>query len=101
MLRKNKQGLINICKSLNEDSRTTYKGFTIIRCFDNFDNRYFTIVNPRNGSHVHAKSLKLATQICDISRHMYYNPAFKTKEYNKSVILRALRLLHREVKTYH
>lgn len=101
MLRKNENQIKDIRNELRIKEKTNYKGFLIIPCQDNFGEIYYTLVNTQTQGHVHARSLTLAMQICDVGRHLFYNPSYQMKGYSKDIMVRASKLIYREVKKYH
>lgn len=101
MLRTNPEKAKELKKALSSDNKANYKGFLIIKCTGNFGDRYYTLVNVKTQNHVHAKSLPLAMQICDVARHMFYNPTYHGRGYSKDVFIRASKLTYREVKYYN
>lgn len=74
MSNKNKNLNTSIRQELIEKHICKYKGFIIKSCLSDFEDIYFTIINPKTNGHVHASSLNTAIKICDIARHIIYNP---------------------------
>lgn len=65
--KKQKKLLNNLSDKLNQyDGKVYYKHYLIKKCVDkNFNHVYYTIINIRTKSHVHAETLNLARFICD------------------------------------
>lgn len=58
----------NLAPKKNNQYSVIHLGFIIYTCYSEFGNKYYTIINPRTNTHVHAKSLKIAKNICDIAK---------------------------------
>jgi len=58
------------------DGYAYYKGFKIKECTNQFGNIYYTIINTRIGSHVHANSLSATAKIIDTAVFVLKNPFY-------------------------
>lgn len=65
---------------LNNTEKEYYLNFIIIKCYSFFGTPYYTIVNPATNVHVHAKSLKIARNICDEADFFIKYGFFRTRK---------------------
>ena len=101
MLKYIKTNETELRKEIDENGKVKYRGFIIKACLNDFDNTYYTIINPFIGSHVHASTLSLSIQICDLTRKVLQNPYKSPKvrhDYSIDVYGRAYRLAFRQQK---
>ena len=96
-----KNSTYRVQKELKETHISYYRGFLIKSCLSSFGNLYYTVVNNRINSHIHASTLKIAMKICNIARSVIDSP-YLTPPYEGSISLdlyeRAYRLAFREQK---
>lgn len=79
----------------NNEEKELYLGFTIFKCYGVFGTPYYTILNPDTKVHVHAKTLKIAYNICDEADLFIKYGFFRTKQVD--IMNRASKLALRTV----
>jgi|LSQX01.1.fsa_nt_gb hypothetical protein len=67
------------------------QGYHIIECRNEFGSVYYTIVNPITNSHVHARSIKIARNICKEAAFFMQYGSFHSKS-PLDITLRAAKL---------
>ena len=82
--KKQQEYLINQRNKLIEDLDNQgfgyYRSFYIKKCLDNFNSYYYTVVNLKINSHIHANSIGLSLEICDLAKYLLKNPYFSPKK---------------------
>lgn len=77
----------------NHNNYAWYKGFVIKKCIGSFNSIYYTIINEKTHTHVHAETLGTAKVICDTANKFINNKnPYKT---SRDICYRALELAFR------
>lgn len=72
-----------------------YLNYIIFKCYSSFGTPYYTIVNPATNTHVHARTLKIAKNICDEADFFIKYGTFSTRQID--IMNRAAKLALRKV----